>query len=69
MDSDQVDGQQQRTKTVRAKFSIPLCCWGAGSSIDAEVNIKSSETQTDGNTQPEPYKTQDVDKQESPSDG
>jgi hypothetical protein len=64
MESDQVDGQH-RTKAVRARFSIPLCCWGAGSSIDAEVNINSSETQTDDNTQQEPSKSQDVDKQDA----
>jgi hypothetical protein len=47
MDSDQVDGQRQRTRSIRTKFTIPLCCFGAGSELTAEVNINSSDTQTD----------------------
>ena len=50
MDSDQVDGQRQRTRSIRSKFVIPLCCFAAGSELTAELNINTSDTQTESNT-------------------
>jgi hypothetical protein len=44
---DQVDGRQ-RSRSIRAKFTLPLtCCFGNGSHFDAEVTIFSNETLTD----------------------
>ncbi len=44
---DQIDGEnkvQRKTKTVRTKFSIPLCCFGANSKFDAEFNLTTNES-------------------------
>ena len=50
MDSDQVDGQRQHTRSMRSKFVIPLCCFTAGSELTAELNINTSDIETDTNT-------------------
>jgi hypothetical protein len=44
---DMIDGEnkvQRKTKTVRTKFSIPLCCFGANSQFDAEFNLTTNES-------------------------
>jgi hypothetical protein len=54
---DQMDGEktQKKTRTVHTKFSIPLCCFGTGSQLDAEFNLTTNETTVetgDAETQP-----------------
>jgi hypothetical protein len=51
---DQIDGEkvQRKTKTVRTKFSIPLCCFGANSQFDAEFNLTTNESTVESNEAP-----------------
>ena len=48
METDAIDGKKtQRTRSIRSKFIIPLCCFGAGSELNAELNINTSDTVTE----------------------
>jgi hypothetical protein len=79
---DQPDGIQehQRTRNIRAKFTLPLCCFGTGSQIDAELTINSNEHESkvveesstttkpvadDGEKQQQPATTHDDNKQQA----
>ncbi len=51
---DKIDGEkvQRKTKTVRTKFVIPLCCFGANSQLDAEFNLTTNESTEESSDTP-----------------